>query len=64
MKTKSNAGPTPEEPDERPWREIVSKLLGSKEEVRPAITGECALWGSPCPHSLWPERSATTAKAN
>jgi hypothetical protein len=64
MKTESHAGPTPGEPDEQPWREAVSKLLGSKKEVRPAITCECAWWGSPCPHSLWSEKSATTAKAN
>jgi hypothetical protein len=64
MKAELNSGPRPEETDEPPWREVVLKLLGSKEDVRPVITCECALWGSPCPHSLWSGKSATTAKAN
>jgi hypothetical protein len=64
MKTESNTRPKPKETGEPPWRKVVSKLLGSKEEVRPVITCECALWGSPCPHSLWSEKSATTANAN
>ena len=64
MKTESNAGPTPEEPNEQPWREVVSKLLGSKEEARPAITCECALWGSPYPPSLWSEESPMTVNSN
>ena len=64
MKTETNTEPTREETDEQPWRKVVSKLLGSKEEVRPVITCECALWGSPSPHSFWSEKSATTANAN
>lgn len=55
MKPESNREPGPEETDE-PWRRVALQVAGSKEEVRPVITCECALWGSPCPHALWSEK--------
>lgn len=60
----SSTEPTSTESDEEPWRKGVSKLLGSKAEGRPIITCECALWGSPCPHSFWSKKRATTAISN
>jgi len=63
MNTESNREPGPEETAE-PWHKVALQLVGSKEDARPVITCECALWGSPCPHSLWPEERATTTDAN
>jgi hypothetical protein len=47
--------------DEQPWRKVVAKLLGGTVESRPIVTCECALWGSPCPHSFWSEKKATAS---
>ena len=60
MTTESKTEPTLETTtNEPPWREKVLKLLGNTTEARPVITCECALWGSPSPHSLWSEKHAT-----
>ena len=65
MKTESNPETKVEEANDQPWRKAGSQLVDSKEEVRPVITCECALWGSPCPHSFWAqEKSAAIACAN
>jgi hypothetical protein len=61
MKTEYDTDGAAQDTDEQPRRKIVVKLLGSTVESRPTITCECALWGSPCPHSFWSEKSATAA---
>ena len=64
MERESNTQPTSGETAEPPWRKAVSQLLGNSGEARPVITCECALWGSPCPHSFWSDTSAETAHSN
>lgn len=61
MKTEYDTDAAAQDTDEQRSRKIVVKLLGSAVESRPTITCECALWGSPCPHSFWSEKGATTA---
>ena len=61
MKTEYDTDAAAQHPDEQPWHKIAVKLLGSTVESHPTITCECALWGSPCPHSFWSEKSATAA---
>jgi len=46
---------------EQPWRRAAMKLSRSTVESRPLITCECALWGSPCPHSFWSEEKPNAA---
>jgi len=65
MKTEyHNTSAAAQHTDEQPSHKIVVKLLGSTEESHPTITCECALWGSPCPHSFWSEKGETTATSN
>jgi hypothetical protein len=61
MKTDYDTGAAAQHTDEQPWHEIAVKLLGGTVESRPTITCECALWGSPCPHSFWSEERAIAA---
>ena len=63
MKTENDTGPAARHTDEQPWRKTVVKLLGSTVESRPTITCECALWGAPCPHSFWSEKTATALES-
>lgn len=63
MKTKYDTGAEAQPSDEDPWCKMAAKLLGGTEESHPTITCECALWGSPCPHSFWSEKGATAHEA-
>ena len=61
MKTENDTDAAAQHTDEQPWHKIAVKLLGSRVKSGPTLTCECALWGSPCPHSFWSEKDATTA---
>ena len=61
MKTEYDTDVAAQHTDKDPPRKVVVKLLGTTEESHPTITCECALLGSPCPHSLWSEKRATAA---
>ena len=64
MKTEYDTEPAAQHSDEDPWHQMAVKLLGTTEESHPTITCECALWGSPCPHSFWFEKKAPASTAN
>lgn len=59
MKTECESDSATQPTEEQPWRKVAAKMLGSTGESRPLITCECALWGSPCPNSLWSEDRPT-----
>lgn len=61
MKTENDTETAAQHTDEQPSSKMVVKLLGSAVESRPTITCECALWGSPCPHSFWSGKQETAA---
>ena len=65
MKPQPDRNETTPPPAEQAWRTVVTKLLPNSEESRPLINCECALWGSPCPHSFWSEEkpAASVTKA-
>jgi hypothetical protein len=59
MKIKSKSEVAMQSTVEQSQRKLVTKLLSSTVESPPTITCECALWGSPCPHSFWSDKKAT-----
>ena len=61
MKTENDTDAAAQHTDEQPWHKIAVNLLGSTVESSPILTCECALWGSPCPHSFWSEKRITAA---
>jgi len=61
MKTEYDTDAAAQHTDEQPWHKIAVNLLGSTVESSPILTCECALWGSPCPHSFWSEKRITAA---
>ena len=63
MKIEYDTDGAAQDTDEQPWHTSVVKLLGGTVERRPTITCECALWGSPCPHSFWSEKGATALES-